>query len=487
MSALTRHSGIPCLVLCVAAPALAQMAGNPSVDAVFRNFTKAGSPGCALGIYRDGKMIYAKGYGLANVELEVPITPASVFDIGSTSKQFTAASILLLEKQGKLRLDDDIRKYLPELPEYPAPHGGTITILNLLNHTSGVRDYLALFAMAGIPMDGVTTDDTALAMLARQKALNFPPGSDFLYSNSGYFLLSIIVKRVSGQSLRGFARDNIFTPLGMLHTEYRDDHRALIRNRALAYDPAPGGFRLDVSYFEQLGDGAVHTSVEDLLHWDENFYTAQVGGNQLLAEIQEPGKLASGKALAYAKGLTLGTYRGLPFVSHGGAWGGYRAQLLRFPGQHFSVACLCNLETANPEALAIQTSEVFLADRMRAKDSPPVPKAPENPARAEPVPPPDAGELARYTGDYASDELGVIYRLAMIDGRLSLRTILDAGGFPRDTSPAALRATRQDQFVESESGVRLSFTMDAKGIPTSFVASAGRTGGLVFTRVPAAK
>src|SRR4029077_9053188 len=230
-----------------------------AVDEVFSDLTKSGSPGCALGVYRDGKIIYAKGYGLANIEENVAITPQSVFDIGSTSKQFTAASILLLEKQGKLSVNDDVRKFIHELPAY----GQQITILQLLNHTSGLRDYLALFELAGINIDSVTTDQDALAILARQKGLNFEPGNDWLYSNSGFFLLSVIVKRASGKTLREFATENIFEPFGMKHTVCRNEHTQLVATRALAYDPneVGGGFKLNVSYFEQTGDGAVHTSV----------------------------------------------------------------------------------------------------------------------------------------------------------------------------------------------------------------------------------
>src|SRR5712671_3053912 len=294
-----------------------------AVDEVFGDLTKAGSPGCALGVYRDGKIVYAKGYGLANVEENVAITPQSVFDIGSTSKQFTAASILLLEKQGKLSVNDDIRKYVPELPDY----GRKITIVQLLNHTSGLRDYLTLMDLAGIPIDSVTTDADALALVTRQKALNFAAGSEWLYSNTGFFLLSTIVQRVSGKTLRDFAAENIFAPLEMTHTQFRNSHSALIANRALAYDEQENhaGYTLNVSYFEQTGDGAVHTSVEDLLKWDENFYSPRVGGKEFLAEIQERGKLNDGKVLEYAKGLFLQDYRGLHTVSHGGAWGGYRA------------------------------------------------------------------------------------------------------------------------------------------------------------------
>src|ERR1700719_3975713 len=204
-----------------------------AVDEGFGDLAKAGSPGCALGVYRDGKIIYAKGYGLANIEENVAISPQSIFDIGSTSNQFTAASILLLEKQGKLSVNDDVRKYLKELPDY----GQKISILQLLNHTSGLRDYLTLMELAGINTDSVTTDEDALALIGRQRALNFAPGSEWLYSNTGFFLLSVIVKRASGKTLREFATENISTPLGMAHTQYRDNHTALIADRALAYDP----------------------------------------------------------------------------------------------------------------------------------------------------------------------------------------------------------------------------------------------------------
>src|SRR5204863_4562381 len=370
-----------------------------AVDEVFEDLTEAGSPGCALGVYRDGRMLYEKGYGLANIEENVPITPRSVFDIGSTSKQFSASSILLLEKQGKLSVNDDVRKYVPELPDY----GQKITILNLLNHTSGLRDYLVLFEMAGINVDSVTTDEDALALIARQKALNFTPGSDYLYSDSGFFLLSVIVKRVSGKTLKEFAAENIFTPLGMTHTQYRDEHRALIPERAMAYDQneRKDGYAMNVSYFEQTGDGAVHTSVEDLLKWDENFYSAQVGGKDFLAEIQERGKLNNGKAIDYAKGLMVKDYRGLRTVRHGGSWGGYRAELLRFPEQHFSVACLCNVGNANPSRRANLVADVYLASLMKPKtekkdkdEDEEGKKAPANTVQ------PSTEQLKAYSGEY---------------------------------------------------------------------------------------
>jgi CubicO group peptidase (beta-lactamase class C family) len=450
-----------------------------AVDEVFSDLAKGGSPGCALGVYRDGKVVYSKGYGLANIEEHVAITPQSVFDIGSTSKQFTAASILLLEKQGKLSISDDIRKYLPEVPDY----GEKITILQLLNHTSGLRDYLTLMELAGINIDGVTTDEDALQMIVRQKALNFAPGSDWLYSNTGFFLLSVIVKRVSGKTLREFAAENIFAPLEMSHTQYRDDHTTLIANRAMAYDGKEkgGGYSLDVSYFEQTGDGAVHTSVEDLQKWDENFYSGQIGGKEFLAEIQEQGKLNSGKVLDYAKGLRIAEYRGLRTVSHGGSWGGYRAELLRFPEQHFSVACLCNLDSANPSKRAHQVADIYLASLMKLHADKPHDLEKEQFVDVVDMRP---DSLLAFVGSFWSDELRVTYRFENMKGRLML-DVIGADGTGRSASVTAkeLVPGMHDIFRTPDQKFTFHFSRDANGEVSGFTLDAGRTRGLVFGRV----
>lgn len=447
-----------------------------AIDEVFGDLTKTGSPGCALGVYRDGKIIYAKGYGLANIEENVAITPQSVFDIGSTSKQFTAASVLLLERQGKLSVHDDIRKHIPELPDY----GQKITILQLLNHTSGLRDYLTLMELAGIPIDSVTTDADALAIITRQRALNFAPGSDWLYSNTGFFLLSTIVERASGKTLREFAAENIFAPLEMAHTQFRNSHVALIANRAPAYDEQENhaGYTLNVSYFEQTGDGAVHTSVEDLLQWDENFYNPRVGGKDFVAEIQERGKVNDGKVLDYAKGLRLQEYRGLPTVSHGGSWGGYRAELLRFPDQHFSVACLCNVGNAGATRRAQQVADIYLGSLMKPKES----KSKESDAKESVETTIASEELKNYAGEYWSEELGAAYRLGVAEGRIKILSVVDGSGSPRanNFSAEVLRAVGSDEFEVGKSGVTLHFQRSAKQTASGFRLDAGRTKGIVF-------
>jgi CubicO group peptidase (beta-lactamase class C family) len=473
------------LILSIGYSQIVSAQGNPdripaAVDEIFADVAKPGSPGCSVAIARDGKLLYAKGYGLANIEQNVALTPESVFDIGSTSKQFSAASILLLEKQGKLSVNDDVRKYIPELPDY----GKKITILNLLNHTSGLRDYLVLFELAGVNTDSVTTDEEALALIARQKALNFDPGTEWLYSNSGYFLLSVIVKRASGQSLREFAAENIFQPLNMSHTLYRDSHTLLVPNRALAYDPIDKGtgYTFDVSYFEQTGDGAVHTSVGDLLKWDENFYTSQVGGKPLLAELQEPAKLNNGKTRSYAKGLSISKYRGLNTVSHGGSWGGYRAELLRFPDQHFSVVCLCNRSDVSPERRAKQVADIYLASVL--KEKPKKDEDDEAETKAKPEVAVAAAELKKLTGDYWSEELGVAYRLRLASDKLVLDKILLTGDIPRssESEGKAFVPVGKNEFRLTGAGLEIRFQFDAAGQPVSFTLDAGRTKGMIFKR-----
>jgi CubicO group peptidase (beta-lactamase class C family) len=373
-----------------------------------------------------------------------------VFDIGSTSKQFTAASILLLAQEGKLSLDDPVRKFVPELPEYGRP----VTIRHLLHHTSGLRDYIELMSLAGAKEEDVTDAQDALAVISRQRALNFEPGSEWLYSNTGFFLLSVIVERASGKPLPAFAQERIFGPLGMRHTHFHDDHTMVVPGRAQGYAPrAPekgGGFSIEMSNWEQIGDGAVMTTVEDLQRWDENFYTAQVGGRALVDSLQQTATLNNGKRLTYAAGLFVDKYRGLRAVSHGGAWAGYRAELLRFPDQHLSVACLCNLATATPSQRARRVADVQLAGRF--PQAPPKVVAARGEGR-DPglLPPLAARDLAALAGAYRDPVGGDVYRVAAEGGRLTVET---AG----ETFP--LTRTGQREFRVDSAGFDATLTFE---------------------------
>ena len=332
------------------------------VDQIFAAYDKPDSPGCALGVVRDGEFIYKRGYGEGSLELSVPLTPQSVFYMGSVSKQFTAASVVLASEQGFLSLDDDVRKYVPEVPSYGKP----ITLREMLHHTSGFRDILGLLLLAGRNFEDIHPTPELLDLLSRQKALNYMPGDEYLYSNTNFFLFSVIIKRATGKPLSQFAEENIFKPLGMTHTRFYDDHSVVVPGRVPAYEPRPsGGFRVDWSTnFDKIGDGGLMSSVDDLLLWDRNFYANKLGKGTLLKEIQTPGVLNNGKQIEYALGLTISTYRGLPIVEHGGALFGYRTELLRFPQQKFSVITLCNVGTSNPSHLSYEVADLYLAGQL---------------------------------------------------------------------------------------------------------------------------
>jgi CubicO group peptidase (beta-lactamase class C family) len=380
------------------------------VDSLFVQWDKPNSPGCALGVIKHGELIYRRGYGMANLEHSIPIDANSVFDVGSMSKQFTAACIVLLSQQGRLSLSDDVRRYIPELPDY----GKAITIRHLLNHTSGLRDYPELMSLAGYQLEEVTNTRDALEMISRQKALNFKPGEEWLYSNSGYLLASVIVERVSGKSMQAFALENLFEPLGMAATMYLDNHADIVPHRATGYEQRDsGGFQINMSNWEQTGDGALQTSVEDLLLWDRNFYVPKVGGGALIDQLLTPGKLNSGEQLQYALGLSLGTYRGTDMISHGGSWAGYRAELIRFPTQELSVVCLCNLASMDPSRLAQQVADMYMANQLKQDQDIDVglPRIQSDVTFTR-------DKLSRYLGYYRNPVDDIVRQIVLKEGRL---------------------------------------------------------------------
>jgi CubicO group peptidase (beta-lactamase class C family) len=379
------------------------------VDSLFSEWDKPDSPGCAIAIIQGGKVIYSHGYGMADLEHAVPISTNSVFDIASTSKQFVAMSVALLARQGKLSLDDEIQKYLPEIRQYEYP----ITIRHLIHHTSGLRDYVAVMELAGWRFENDYSDDEIISLITRQKELNFQPGEEHLYSNTGYFLLGEIAKRVSGLSLRAFANEAIFAPLGMKNAHFHDDFSEIVKNRAVGYSPKDGGgYRIDMSLFDGVGDGGVYTTVEDLCLWDANFYHNIVGGcgQDLIEEITTPGRLNSGEALDYAFGLFVRPYRGLRMIGHDGRWMGYRAEMIRFPEQRFSVICLSNLSTINPARLAKQIADVYLAEEFTE----PGDTSPSEQHVAEL----STSEMEDKLGFYRGVKSGDILEFTMQDGKL---------------------------------------------------------------------
>ena len=336
------------------------------VDRLFSKWTDS-TPGCAVGVATDGKAVLAKAYGMADLEHDVKNTPDTIFEAGSVSKQFTAAAMLLLAREGKLSLDDPVKKYVPELPQYETP----LTIRHMLNHTSGLRDWGSVAAISGWPRTTrVHTHAHVLDIVSRQKSLNFPSGTRWSYSNTGFNLAAVIVSRVSGMSFPDFTRTRIFEPLGMKDTSWRDDHTRVVKRRAVAYDETKDGFHTDMPFEQVYGNGGLLTTVGDLLKWNENFTTPKVGDASFVAEQQQPGRFNDGRVHDYALGLMVATYKGVRQVEHSGSTAGYRAHLARYPDQHVSVAVLCNVSSGNATQAAHSVADVYLGDRAKMPAAP---------------------------------------------------------------------------------------------------------------------
>jgi CubicO group peptidase (beta-lactamase class C family) len=439
------------------------------VDAVFAQWDRPGSPGCALGVYQDGRTVYARGYGAADLEHDVPITPDSVFYAGSVSKQFTAMAAALAITQGRLGPDDNVRKYVPELPDYGRP----ITIRHLVHHTSGLRDINTLMVLAGRRDEDAFDNETVLRILARQKSLNFQPGAEHLYSNSGYAMLALAVERATGVPFAAFADANIFRPLRMTVSHFHTDLSRLVKQRADAYDRrVDGTFALNSPQNERAGAGGLFTTVRELGLWDENFYDGRVGGPDLIKMIETPGRLNDGTALTYAWGLMVGSYRGQQMIEHSGSLGGYRAHILRLRGEHTSVAVLCNVSNVNTRTVVRRVVDAVLGGRFTAPAAPPPPPPPV-PAPTGPAHAYGLAELPAFAGEYYSDELESVYRVSVDGDNLRLRR-----GVLRQVH--ALQPGPKDEFRLPGSVIR--FRRGSDGAVNGLVVDADRIRGLVFEK-----
>ncbi len=343
------------------------------VDKLFAAWDTKDSPGCAVGISRDGALLYEHGYGMANLELGVPVTPATVFAIASITKAFTAMSVLLAADQGKLSLDDEVQKYIPEWQD----RDDHITVRHLLTHTSGIRDAFALLGWA--PAESTSdVNESIVKILARQRGLNFPPGSEYQYNNGGYNLLATILKRATGQSLGEFAAAHIFTPLGMAHTHVQNDIAMLVPNRASGYTRDAIIWRAAKQDGGVVGNAGMYSTVGDLLRWERNFDNPHVGKPDMLASMQKPMTLAGKPSPEYGLGFGLGEYRGLPTAASSGGDYGIASEVARFPNQHFSVAVLCNEDNIvmggkarlNPDVFINGIADIYLSDALKPVAAP---------------------------------------------------------------------------------------------------------------------
>ena len=384
------------------------------IDQLFAEWNRSDSPGAAVAVTRDGEVIYQHGYGMANLEYDIPITPTTIFDIASVSKQFAAFAIVTLSHQRKLSIGDDIRTHLPDLPDF----GNTITIRHLLHHTSGLRDWVQSLSIAGDLMDDVISFKHILKMVRHQKALNFEPGAEYLYSNTGYNLLAEIVERVTGDSFREWTDTHIFMPLGMTHSHFHDDYEMILKNRAYSYQAVEnGGFKQAINNTMALGSSSLYSTVEDLAKWILNLETARIGGQTVIAEMHQRGVLNNGKEINYAFGLNIDEYRGVKTVGHSGSWRGFRSHLIHFPDQKFGVVILCNLDTFNPLRLVEKVTDIYLTDALAPLEASEPDKTEESAedTKSEPLAP---EQLAEFEGDYYTDELDTTYTIRVCGDQL---------------------------------------------------------------------
>ena len=404
------------------------------IEAIFRD-VRSDTPGCAVGVVRDGETVFAKGYGLACLEHGAPITPATRFYLASVSKQVTAFAVLLAAEAGRLELDDPVRTHIAELPRCM----DGVTLRHLLTHTGGVRDYFNLGVLAGLGQEHTYTEDEVLRSLGRQGALNFTPGQDFLYSNSGYVLLAIALARVTGARLDAFARHEIFKPLGMDASRFQHDHAAVVPAKAFGYEQRSGQWRTANSRLDVVGDGGMYASLDDMLAWTRNLLSPRMGA-RAIDLMRSPARLTSGASTGYGMGLQIGAHRGLQTFGHGGALAGYRTELLAYPSAGLGVIVLFNDAAAWPALAARRVAEVFLADRMTPT------------ATRPPAPSPEA--IKARVGCYRALE-GDVVSLVEQDGTLFIEGV-----------PRALRPLGAESFALAGDPdlMRLAFEPGGRGL-----------------------
>lgn len=471
------ESGLYAIAIARLEPAAKTKCGR--VDQLLSPWDRADAPGVAIAVVQDGEVIHKRGYGRAQLEYAIPITPSTVFQIESDSKQSTAYAVAMLAQQRRLSLDDDIRMHLPYLPDF----GETITIRHLIHHTSGLRDQFALLGLAGWPLDGDITNDQILRLVKRQRELNFSPGKEFLYCNTGYTLLAEIVAAVTGQPFSEWTAENIFRPLGMTNTHFHDDHLLIVPNRAYAYLNRPdGGFQRSVLNQSTVGATGVFTTVEDLALWVRNLDEAQLGGPALAELMHTRGVLNNGDTLSYAFGLGIQQHRGLVTVGHGGGAWGFKSYVVRYPDERFALVILSNLGNFWPTMMATRVAEMYLSESTLADEPEHEMSSDEQPdsvvlpaPRIEPWEP-DAAELSEYVGEYASDELGTVYSISVRDNILVATHIL------RDSIP--LTPSTRDEFISSETFYfRVAkFERNEGGEIVAFRVSGGGVRNLLFAK-----
>ena len=418
-----------------------------------------------------GEVVHRAGYGTANMDHSIPITPETVFDSASIAKQFGAMAGLLLEAPGRLDLEEDVRTYVPELPNF----GPTIVPRHLIHHTSGIRDWPHTMSLGGVEYSDVISFEKILRMLYQQRAINFPPGSEYAYSNTGYNLLARTIEIQSGMTFRTYTQEQIFEPLGMTHTHFSDDYLEIVPGRAESYAPVDdetdGVFRRQINQLTALASSSLNTTVDDFILWMKNYETGAVGGEEITGRMLQRGVLTGGDTIDYAHGLTVGAYRGLVNFGHGGSWAGFRTNFVRVPEENLSIVLFCNVSSCNPAGRALEVAEVFLEDQMG-----PTPLQPDGLDDVTESLSLSDSELREYSGHYRSPELDSTYEVFVESGRL----VAEHWRNPRSIlSPTGDDLFRGDQRWFPE----VRFVRNQPGQVVGFTVTGGRVRDLIFERV----
>ncbi|MDO9679598.1 MAG: serine hydrolase domain-containing protein [Bacteroidales bacterium] len=455
------------LVISFTAPSPLSAQSNDTIDKIDKIFAQYHNamPGVAVAVTLNGKVFYNKAYGLSNLEFPLPNTTETIFECGSVSKQFTAAAILLLAQEGKLSLNDDVRKYIPELPQYDAP----ITIQHLLNHTSGLKDWGALYSLTGWPRTTrVYTQQLSIDIVFRQKSLNFTPGSKYSYSNSNYVMLVLITERVSGKSLADFTSEELFKPLEMTKTQWRDNFREIVPGRAVAYSVKNGVFFQDMPFEDVHGPGGLLTTTGDLLKWNRLLETNDIFNAHIAHLRITPGLLNDGSSSGYAAGLMIGELNGYNEISHSGSTAGYRAWLAWYPDEKLSVAILSNYAAFNPTVAGRAVAYVFLG-------TPQLTATIRDGSQQIKQPAYENSDLKRYVGTYYSEDIDVTYQINLKDGELEV--------YRKAGDTFRLISTAKDEFSTLTNGQYI-FTKDKRGRITGFTVSVSRAENVPFKIIP---
>jgi len=435
------------------------------VDAVFSRFDRSDTPGCMVGVNERGDLRLRAAYGMGDLERNVPLTPSLLSEIGSVSKQFVAASLVLLEQDGKLSLDDPVRKYIPEFPGFNPP----ITIRQLLQHTSGLRDQYGLLELTGRPYGEVVHSNAEVAeLISRQRTLNFPVNSAYLYSNSGYTLAALLVERVSGTDINTFTRARLFAPLGMDRSQWRTDFRTLVAQRVPAYTFAASGWTMNMPFSNLYGAGGLVSSIDELLTWTEALHAGRVGDPSTLRTMARVATLTDGSQTEYGLGLMVRDWRGVREIAHSGSTAGYRAYLAHYPEYGLSVAMQCNAGNADYVELGRRLAAVFLADRL----GPEPPRTMRDPARVAYALP--ASALSGLAGAWRDAETGGVVTLVPEDSAVVMRYA--------PAREARLTPVAEDSLMGG--GRAIAILRDGNGRPVGFRYHAGRVLNIRFDRVP---